>query len=99
MNSAGIILPLMIFGAILGGLFGVLFYPEHPELFVLLGIAAVLGASLNNPITAILLIIELTWAPFLLFPAAITTIVAYIFSGPSAIVPGQKNVWIEKENG
>ena len=92
MNSAGIILPLMIFGAIIGGLFGVLFYPKNPELFVLLGITAVSGASLNNPITAIFLIIELTWAPFLLIAAGITVIIAYIFSGLSAIVPGQKRV-------
>lgn len=67
-------------------------YPENPELFVLLGITAVLGASLNNPITVIFLIIELTWAPFLLIAAGITVIIAYIFSGPSAIVPGQKRV-------
>ncbi|MBD3254503.1 MAG: hypothetical protein GF383_05390 [Candidatus Lokiarchaeota archaeon] len=91
-NSAGIILPMMLIGAILGGFFGVLFYPEHPELFVLIGIAAVLGASLNNPITAIFLLIEMTWEPFLFIPASIVTIISYIFSGPSAIIPGQKRV-------
>lgn len=36
--------------------------------------------------------IELTWAPFLLISAGIKTIVTYIFSGPSAIIPGQKRV-------
>ena len=92
MNSAGIIMPLIIIGAIIGGLFGVLFYPQNPQLFVLLGISAFLGAALNSPIAAIFIIIELTWIPFLLIPASITTLIAYIFSGPSSIIPGQKTV-------
>jgi len=91
-NSAGIILPLMLLGALLGGLFGVIFYPEYPELFVILGISAALGASINNPITAIILIVEMTWEPFLFIPAGIVTIIAYIFSGPNSIIPGQRNV-------
>jgi len=92
MNSAGIIMPLMIFGAILGAIFGVIFYPENPQLFVLLGISAVLGACLKTPIAAIFLLLEITWAPFLLIPASITTLIAYIFSGPKSIISGQKNV-------
>ena len=65
--------------ALLGGLFGVIFFPEYPELFVILGISAVLGASMNNPITAIIIIVEMTWEPFLFITAGITTIIAYIF--------------------
>ena len=91
-NSAGVILPLMLLGALVGGLFGVIFYPEYPELFVILGISAVLGASLNNPITAIILIVEMTWEPFLFIPAGIVTIIAYIVSGPKSIIPGQHKV-------
>ncbi|TFG29314.1 MAG: chloride channel protein [Promethearchaeota archaeon] len=91
-NSAGIILPLMLLGALIGGLFGVIFYPEYPELFVILGISAVLGASINNPITAIILIVEMTWEPYLFIPAGIVTILAYIFSGPNSIIPGQRTV-------
>jgi H+/Cl- antiporter ClcA len=91
-NSAGLILPLMLLGALIGGLFGVIFYPEYPELFVILGISAVLGASLNNPITAIILIVEMTWEPFLFIPAGIVTIIAYIVSGPKSIIPGQRKV-------
>jgi len=91
-NSAGIILPLMVLGALVGGIFGVYFFPEYPELFVILGISAMLGASINNPVTAIIIIVEMTWEPFLFIPAGIATIIAYIFSGPSAIIPGQKIV-------
>jgi CIC family chloride channel protein len=91
-NSAGLILPLMLYGALIGGLFGVLVYPDHPELFILLGISAALGAALNNPITAIILIVEMTWDPFLFIPAAITTIVCHICSGPKTIVPVKERV-------
>ncbi len=89
-NSAGIISPLLLLGALCGGLFGAVFYPEFIELFILLGMSAVLGAALNNPITAIFIIIEMTWAPFLFLPAGITTIIAYIFSGPTTIIPAQR---------
>ncbi|MBD3198185.1 MAG: hypothetical protein GF317_24255 [Candidatus Lokiarchaeota archaeon] len=89
-NSAGIILPLILLGTLLGGAFGFLVYPSNYELFIILGISAVLGAATNNPITAIFIIIEMTWVPFLFIPAGITTIFAYIFSGPSSIIPEQR---------
>ncbi|MBN1800058.1 MAG: chloride channel protein [Candidatus Lokiarchaeota archaeon] len=88
-NSSGIILPLMLFGALVGSLFGELFYQEAPELFAVLGASVAVGAALNNPITAIIIIVEMTWEPFLFIPAGIATIIAYIFSGPNSIIPGQ----------
>lgn len=91
-NSAGLVLPSMLLGSLLGGFFGVIFYPEYPELFVVLGISAVLGATYNNPVTAILIIVEMTWEPMLFIPAGITTIIAYVLSGPKAITPGQRYV-------
>lgn len=91
-NSAGMILPLMLLGSLIGGGFGMFFYPEYPELFVLLGISAALGAGVNNPVTAIIIVIEMTWAPILFVPAGIVTIIAYIFSGPKSIVTGQIKV-------
>jgi len=91
-NSAGIILPLMLYGALVGGLFGVIFYPEHPELFVLLGISAALGAAINNPITAIIILIEMTWQPFLFIPAAIATIIAHIIVRQNTVIPVGKRI-------
>ncbi|MHA1490413.1 MAG: chloride channel protein [Promethearchaeota archaeon] len=90
LNSAGIIFPLMLLGALIGGFFGVLFYPKNPELFVLLGISAVLGAAINNPITAIIILVEMTWVPFLFIPAG-TTIIAYMFCGSNSIISEQRN--------
>lgn len=92
LNSAGIIMPLMIIGGILGGLFGLIFYPENSELFVMLGVSATLGAATNNPIAAIFIIVEMTWVPLLFIPAGITTVVAYVISGSNSIIPGQFDV-------
>jgi len=92
MNSAGIIMPLMIVGAINGGLFGVLVYPENAELFVMLGVSATLGAATNNPIAAIFIIVEMTWVPILFIPAGITTVIAYTISGTTSIISGQLDV-------
>jgi CIC family chloride channel protein len=88
-NSAGIIMPLLVLGALFGGVFGILLYPQNPILFVLLGMSAILGASTNNPITAILIIVEMTWLPVLFLPASIVTIIAYVISGPNSIIEGQ----------
>ncbi len=91
-NSSGIILPLMLFGSLVGSLFGKLFYPTSPELFAVLGASVAIGAALNNPITAIIIIVEMTWEPFLFLPAGIVTIIAYIFSGPNSIISGQVEI-------
>ena len=92
LNSAGVIMPLMIIGGIIGSLFGIAFYPENPELFVLLGVSAALGAATNNPIASIFIIVEMTWVPLLFIPAGITTAIAYIISGSTSIIPGQLDV-------
>ena len=89
LNSAGIVFPMILFGAVLGGFFGLLFYPQNPVLFMLLGIPAVLGASTKNPVASVILIVEMTWIPLLFVPAAIVTIFAYLLSGPSSLISGQ----------
>jgi len=93
LNSAGIILPLMLLGTLLGSFFGIIFYPEYLELFVILGISSVLGAAINNPITAIIIVIEMSWIPILFIPMGISTILAYIFSGPSSMIPDQRYIY------
>jgi len=89
LNSAGIVFPMILFGAVLGGFFGILFYPQNPVLFMLLGIPAVLGASTKNPVASIILIVEMTWIPLIFIPAAIVTVFAYVLSGPSSLISGQ----------
>jgi len=87
----------MIIGGIICGLYGIVFYPENPELFVILGISVALGAATNNPIAAIFIIVEMTWVPLLFIPVGITTVAAYLISGPNSIIPGQFDV--EKQRG
>jgi len=82
----------MIIGGLIGGLFGLLFYPENPEIFVMLGISATLGAATINPIAAIFIIVEMTWVPLLFIPAGITIIVAFIISGSNSIILGQYDI-------
>ncbi|MFO7795740.1 MAG: chloride channel protein [Promethearchaeati archaeon] len=93
LNSAGIILPLILLGTLLEGFFGDIFYQEYLELFVILGISSVLGAATNNPISAIVIVIEMSWLPILFIPVAISTILAYIFAGPSSLIPEQKYIY------
>jgi H+/Cl- antiporter ClcA len=60
----GMFTPSLTFGAMLGGVLGLLwshFWPgAQPGIFALLGAAAVLGATTQGPISAVVLMMELT---------------------------------------
>ncbi len=65
-NSGGIFAPSLFIGAMVGGAFGTLvniFFPEisgSPGAYALVGMAAVVGGTTHAPITAILIIFEMT---------------------------------------
>lgn len=91
----GIIGPSLLIGAFAGALLGnlgVLLFPdlaaEH-SFYVLLGMAATMGAILNAPLAALLAIIELTHNLNVIFPAMLAVIAAQLvhreaFGLPSA---------------
>lgn len=80
----GIIGPSLLVGAFAGGAIGdvgALFFPnlaaEH-SFYVLIGMAAVMGAILNAPLAALLAIIELTHNLNIIFPAMLAVTAAHL---------------------
>src|SRR5690606_33872665 len=69
----GVFAPALFLGAVLGGAFGQalahLLPGFSPGLFALVGMAAVLGGAVHAPLTAILLLFELTGDYRVLLPA------------------------------
>ncbi|MEX2328265.1 MAG: chloride channel protein, partial [Nitriliruptoraceae bacterium] len=80
-TSVGIFAPTLFTGAALGGAFGLvaaeLFGPEvQPAAFALVGMAAVFAATARAPLTAILIVFELTGSYGLVLPLMVAVGVA-----------------------
>ncbi len=80
----GVIGPSLLIGAFAGALLGnlgIALFPEYAaehSFYVLLGMAATMGAILNAPLAALLAIIELTHNLNVIFPAMLAVIVAQL---------------------
>ncbi|HFE37246.1 MAG TPA: chloride channel protein [Gammaproteobacteria bacterium] len=78
----GLICPTLVIGAIGGSLVGtlvLLVFPDSnasPGLFAMIGMAAMMGASLQAPLAALLAIFELTLNPHIILPGLIAIVVA-----------------------
>ncbi len=94
---SGLIGPTLFIGATLGGACGIAthaIWPEassSPGLYVLLGMAAMMGACLQAPLSALLALLELTYNPHMLLPALLAIVVASLISSE---LFGQKPLFI-----
>ena len=78
----GVIGPLLFLGACAGGAIGALAHTLMPEsaspigFYVVLGMGAMMGATLNAPLASMIAIIELTYNPGIIFPSMIVVVIA-----------------------
>jgi chloride channel protein, CIC family len=81
-GSGGIIAPALFLGAVVGGLMGMLMQTfgasavSQPSVYALLGMGAVLAAVVHAPLTAILILLDLTGEYKLALPAMLASIFA-----------------------
>jgi len=81
-GSGGIIAPALFLGACVGGFTGSLIHAVHlfsgvqPEVYALVGMAAVLAAVVHAPLASILILAEVTKNNSLVLPAMFATVVA-----------------------
>lgn len=73
----GIFFPILVLGATLGVIFGNIFAPTYTNIFIILGMAGYLTAIVRAPITAIILIFEMTGNISYLLPLSIVCLVTY----------------------
>ncbi|MFL0801765.1 MAG: chloride channel protein [Agarilytica sp.] len=80
----GLIGPLLVIGACVGGALGLFvsqLFPElgaHPHFYVMMGMAGMMAAVLNAPLTALVTVLELSYNPNILFPAMLVVVIACI---------------------
>jgi H+/Cl- antiporter ClcA/predicted transcriptional regulator len=79
-TSGGILAPILIMGAALGGLLGLIFPGKIPSEWALLGMAGALAGVMRSPFTSIVFPIELTHSTNLFLPLLITVTLAHIIS-------------------
>src|SRR5690606_25212455 len=78
----GVVGPLLFIGACVGGAFGGAAHMLMPGsasaigFYVILGMGAMMGATLNAPLAAMMAILELTYNPNIIFPSMLVVIAA-----------------------
>lgn len=73
----GIFLPILVQGAILGCLFGMVKGDSNVEIYVTIAMAGYLTAVVRNPLTSVVLIFEMTRSLTGFLPLAVTCLFAY----------------------
>lgn len=81
-SSGGVFAPALFIGASLGGAFGRIFYNKMffpvapPGAYAIVGMASVFAAAAHAPVTAILIVFEMTGDYSMILPLMVTTVVA-----------------------
>lgn len=86
---AGLFIPLVVQGALLGRIASGLVDPANPTLFPVLGIAAFLGAGYRVPLASVVFVAEITGRPGFVVPGLIAAIVAQLPMGDLSASPYQ----------
>lgn len=79
-TSGGILAPLLMMGAAIGGLLGAILPGGTPADWAVLGMAGLLAGVTRSPFTSIVFALELTHDMDLLLPLLLTTIIANLIS-------------------
>ncbi|MHA1616402.1 MAG: chloride channel protein [Candidatus Njordarchaeales archaeon] len=94
-GSGGVFAPSIVIGAMIGGAFGRIlygFFPEiiyDPGIFVLIGMASFFAGAAKVPLTAIIMVAEMTGDYNILAPAILASTLSYIVSGEASIYENQ----------
>jgi chloride channel protein, CIC family len=87
----GLFVPLVVGGAIIGRGVGDIVNPLDPTLYVLLGIAAFLGAGYRVPLAAVMFVAEATGQPGFIVPALFAAVAAELVMGEQSITTFQRS--------
>ncbi|MHA2103941.1 MAG: chloride channel protein [Candidatus Hodarchaeales archaeon] len=89
-NSIGIFAPSLVLGGLLGSMFAIIIgLPEFMGEFFILGMAGIFAGTAKTPISAMILILEITRLPQMILYMAIVTTIAYLVSGETGLYPSQ----------
>lgn len=82
----GTITPMILMGALLGAAWGRAIPFGTAALMPVIGMGGFFAAGYNAPVTAAVLVVELSGSPAALIPALVTAVVAWLVSGLGSVV-------------
>jgi CBS domain-containing protein len=86
----GLFVPLVVQGALTGRLIGGAVGGANESLYVVLGIAAFLGAGYRVPLAAVMFVAEATGRPGFVVPGLLAAVVAQLVMGNASVSPYQQ---------
>ncbi len=90
-GAGGLFVPLIATGAIVGRIFADVGNAEDLTMYVLVGGATMLGAGYAAPLTAVIIIAELTGQPGLIVPSLMATTIAMLTVGNRSVSHAQRS--------
>ncbi|MCU1430611.1 MAG: putative H(+)/Cl(-) exchange transporter [Actinomycetia bacterium] len=87
-GAGGLFVPLVVAGALLGRVFGGAF-GDQTSLFVVIGVAAFLGAGYRVPLAAVMFVAESTGRPGFVVPGLLAAVAAELVMGRSSVTAYQ----------
>jgi CIC family chloride channel protein len=86
----GIFIPLVVAGALLGRAAGVVVGDPNTTLFVVVGVAAFLGAGYRVPLAAVMFVAETTGRPGFIVPGLLAAVAASLVMGSGSVTTYQR---------
>ncbi len=88
-GAGGLFVPLVVAGAILGRVFGEVVGATHESLFMIVGVAAFLGAGYRVPLAAVMFVAETTGRATFVVPALIAAVASDLVMGDACVTAYQ----------
>ncbi|MDK2464638.1 MAG: chloride channel protein [Candidatus Korarchaeota archaeon] len=85
----GVFIPTIVMGSALGAVWGQTL-GRNEDLFVALGMSAMLSAGFKTPLTSVAFVAETTGSEFYLIPSIVASAAAYLISGPTSLPKNQR---------
>jgi len=85
----GLFIPLVVAGALTGALVGNVANPGDLDLFIVIGVAAFLGAGYRVPLAAVMFVAETTGRPSFVVPGLIAAVAAELLMGRASVTAYQ----------
>ena len=95
----GLFVPLVVSGALTGAVVGNAVQRADLGLFIVIGVAAFLGAGYRVPLAAVMFVAETTGRPSFVVPGLIAAVVAELMMGPSSVTTYQVDTSMPLESG
>lgn len=94
----GLFIPLVVGGALTGAIIGGAIDNSQMDLFIVIGIAAFLGAGYRVPLAAVMFVAETTGRPSFIVPGLLAAVAGELIMGASSVTRYQRDPNLEAES-